>query len=83
MSDPCTAGYSFFDSGDIELLGHRKKSPYANIGEYHVAQPSNLDTEGSYRQNSAAGGILSACCNFLRHFVCVPVYIGLYRKCRL
>ncbi|KAF8125069.1 acyltransferase ChoActase/COT/CPT [Boletus edulis] len=25
-------GYSFFDSGDVELLGGRKKSPYANIG---------------------------------------------------
>jgi len=26
-------GYSFFDSGDIELLGRRKRSPYANIGK--------------------------------------------------
>ncbi|KAG9308884.1 carnitine acetyl transferase [Chiua virens] len=26
-------GYSFFDSGDMELLGGRKKSPYANIGK--------------------------------------------------
>jgi carnitine O-acetyltransferase len=26
------AGYSFFDSGDIDLLGRRKRSPYANIG---------------------------------------------------
>ncbi|EIW74513.1 carnitine acetyl transferase [Coniophora puteana RWD-64-598 SS2] len=26
-------GYSFFDSGDIELLGGRKKSPYANVGK--------------------------------------------------
>ncbi|KAF8548270.1 acyltransferase ChoActase/COT/CPT [Imleria badia] len=26
-------GYSFFDSGDVELLGGRKKSPYANIGK--------------------------------------------------
>ncbi|KAG1719230.1 acyltransferase ChoActase/COT/CPT [Suillus occidentalis] len=25
-------GYSFFDSGDIDLLGRRKRSPYANIG---------------------------------------------------
>jgi carnitine O-acetyltransferase len=26
------AGYSFFDSGDIDLLGRRKRSMYANIG---------------------------------------------------
>jgi hypothetical protein len=26
------AGYSFFDNGDIDLLGRRKRSPYANIG---------------------------------------------------
>ncbi|KAF9222802.1 carnitine acetyl transferase [Gyrodon lividus] len=26
-------GYSFFDSGDMELLGGRKRSPYANIGK--------------------------------------------------
>ncbi|KAG8214291.1 acyltransferase ChoActase/COT/CPT [Butyriboletus roseoflavus] len=26
-------GYSFFESGDMELLGGRKKSPYANIGK--------------------------------------------------
>ncbi|KAG1762110.1 hypothetical protein EDD22DRAFT_893062 [Suillus occidentalis] len=26
-------GYSFFDSGDIDLLGHRKRSPCANIGK--------------------------------------------------
>jgi carnitine O-acetyltransferase len=32
----CLAGYSFFDSGDIELLGHRKKAPYSNVGEYRV-----------------------------------------------
>jgi len=28
------AGYSFFDSGDIELLGGRKRSAYANIGAF-------------------------------------------------
>ena len=27
------AGYSFFDSGDVELLGQRKRSPYSNVGE--------------------------------------------------
>jgi hypothetical protein len=26
------AGYSFFGSGDIDLLGRCKRSPYANIG---------------------------------------------------
>ncbi|KAH7925138.1 carnitine acetyl transferase [Leucogyrophana mollusca] len=26
-------GYSFFDSGDMELLGGRKRSPYAHIGK--------------------------------------------------
>ncbi|KAF9446565.1 acyltransferase ChoActase/COT/CPT [Macrolepiota fuliginosa MF-IS2] len=27
-------GYSFFDSGEVELLGRKKKSPYANVGKY-------------------------------------------------
>ncbi|KII91956.1 hypothetical protein PLICRDRAFT_38814 [Plicaturopsis crispa FD-325 SS-3] len=27
------AGYSFFDSGDVELLGGRRKSAYSNIGK--------------------------------------------------
>jgi hypothetical protein len=27
-----TAGYSFFDSGDVALLGRKKKSPFSNIG---------------------------------------------------
>jgi len=31
--DDLMPGYSFFDSGDIELLGHRKKSPYSNVGK--------------------------------------------------
>ncbi|KAJ8519229.1 hypothetical protein ONZ45_g3779 [Pleurotus djamor] len=26
-------GYSFFDSGDVALLGHRKRTPYENIGK--------------------------------------------------
>ncbi|KAF4604357.1 hypothetical protein EYR40_001536 [Pleurotus pulmonarius] len=26
-------GYSFFDSGDVELLGRRKRTPYENIGK--------------------------------------------------
>ncbi|PFH53536.1 hypothetical protein AMATHDRAFT_1190 [Amanita thiersii Skay4041] len=26
-------GYSFFDSGDVELLGRRKKSPYSGVGK--------------------------------------------------
>ncbi|TFK32615.1 acyltransferase ChoActase/COT/CPT [Crucibulum laeve] len=26
-------GYSFFDSGEVELLGRRKKSPYSDIGK--------------------------------------------------
>jgi hypothetical protein len=26
------AGYSFFDSGDVALLGRKKKSPFSNIG---------------------------------------------------
>ncbi|KAJ7574062.1 acyltransferase ChoActase/COT/CPT [Mycena floridula] len=26
-------GYSFFDSGDVELLGQRKRQPYANVGK--------------------------------------------------
>ncbi len=27
------AGYSFFDSGDVELLGHRRRTPYQHVGE--------------------------------------------------
>jgi len=27
------AGYSFFDSTEVELLGRRKKSPYSGIGK--------------------------------------------------
>lgn len=26
------AGYSFFDSGDVQLLGQRKRQPYAHVG---------------------------------------------------
>ncbi|EPQ51919.1 acyltransferase ChoActase/COT/CPT [Gloeophyllum trabeum ATCC 11539] len=31
-SDAIMPGYSFFDSGDIELLGRRKRSPYEHVG---------------------------------------------------
>lgn len=31
--DDLMPGYSFFDSGDIELLGDRKRSHYSNIGK--------------------------------------------------
>jgi len=31
--DDLMAGYSFFDSGDISLLGHRKKVSYSNVGK--------------------------------------------------
>ncbi|KIK90875.1 hypothetical protein PAXRUDRAFT_831305 [Paxillus rubicundulus Ve08.2h10] len=31
--DDTMTGYSFFDSGDMELLGGRKRSPYANVGK--------------------------------------------------
>jgi carnitine O-acetyltransferase len=27
-----TAGYSFFDTGDVMLLGQRKPTPYSNVG---------------------------------------------------
>jgi len=27
------AGYSFFDSGEVELLGRKKVSPFADVGE--------------------------------------------------
>ncbi|KAJ6630325.1 acyltransferase ChoActase/COT/CPT [Mycena sp. CBHHK59/15] len=26
------SGYSFFDTGDVKLLGHRKATPYSNVG---------------------------------------------------
>ena len=26
------AGYSFFDAGDVELLGQRKRSPHSDVG---------------------------------------------------
>lgn len=28
------AGYSFFDTGEVELLGQRKRQPYANVGRF-------------------------------------------------
>jgi carnitine O-acetyltransferase len=28
----CAAGYSFFDSGEVALLGRRKKSPFSDVG---------------------------------------------------
>ena len=28
----CLAGYSFFDSGDVALLGRKKTSPFSGIG---------------------------------------------------
>jgi hypothetical protein len=40
-SDAFLAGYSFFDSGDVELVGHRKRSPYHNIGEWCIRIPVN------------------------------------------
>lgn len=34
-ADLCVAGYSFFDSGDVEVLGRRKRAPaYYNTGMY-------------------------------------------------
>lgn len=33
VTDMISAGYSFFDSGDIELLGDRKRSHYSNVGK--------------------------------------------------
>jgi len=51
-----TAGYSFFDSGDIELLGHRKKAPYSNVDEYQDGVDLHgRDANGSIRKNPAAG----------------------------
>ena len=29
-----SAGYSFFDSGDVALLGQRKRTTWADVGEY-------------------------------------------------
>ncbi|KAF8888280.1 acyltransferase ChoActase/COT/CPT [Infundibulicybe gibba] len=31
--DIAMPGYSFFDSGDVELLGRRKKNPYSDVGK--------------------------------------------------
>ena len=37
------AEYSFFDSGDIEILGRRKRAPpYYNTGTYHFLSPRAL-----------------------------------------
>ena len=30
----CSAGYSFFDSGEVALLGRKKNSPFADIGMF-------------------------------------------------
>ena len=36
MIDLCfpSAGYSFFDSGEVALLGRKKNSPFADIGVF-------------------------------------------------
>jgi carnitine O-acetyltransferase len=31
---PGSGGYSFFDSGDVELVPHMRKSPYHHVGEW-------------------------------------------------
>lgn len=40
IADMALAGYSFFDSGDIELLGDRKRSHYHNVGTSMSPLPS-------------------------------------------
>jgi len=55
-------GYSFFDSGEIELLGRRKKnSRYSNVGEY-ISRPIVIrsSSEQYLRQGHSVGGILSS-----------------------
>ena len=37
------AGYSFFDSGDVELLGRKKPSPFSDIGKYKASIADSLD----------------------------------------
>ncbi|PBK92163.1 acyltransferase ChoActase/COT/CPT [Armillaria gallica] len=31
--DIAMPGYSFFDSGDVQLLGHRRRTPYSHVGK--------------------------------------------------
>lgn len=35
------AGYGFFDSGEVEKLGRKKKSPFSDIGEKGSQEPGN------------------------------------------
>lgn len=37
-----SAGYSFFDSGDVELLGERRKTHYGHIGELYIIIPDRF-----------------------------------------
>ncbi|KAH0826289.1 hypothetical protein J3R83DRAFT_5766 [Lanmaoa asiatica] len=52
-------GYSFFDSGDVELLGGRKRSPYANIGVSHCKLPVRLGLTACPRQSASTVRILT------------------------
>ena len=37
-----SAGYSFFDSGDVELLGERRKTHYGHVGELYIFIPGRF-----------------------------------------
>ena len=37
-----SAGYSFFDSGDVELLGERRKTHYGHIGKLYIIIPDRF-----------------------------------------
>ena len=56
------AGYSFFDSGEVALLGRKKKSPFSNVGQClgHLCKTERLLTHlDGYRKGDSSCGILN------------------------
>jgi hypothetical protein len=55
------AGYSFFDSGDVELLGGRGKARYHDVGMYPIqALPESAHANSISRKSDSVGGVLSS-----------------------
>lgn len=64
-----SAGYSFFDSGDVALLGQRKRTPWADVGEYRDCLIQVAAADSRCRQGSAYSRVLSDC--FGLHDLCM------------
>ena len=55
-----TAGYSFFDSGEVALLGRKKKSPFSNIGVLALSNISSFFSSWLCRQSYSSCGVLNS-----------------------